>query len=438
MLLNLQRYNFQLQFVTGKDNVLADAISRAPEELTTDSFNYRKENIYRVFGEVEDIHLRDFLSVSDDRINQIIEHTAIDQALQTVISYIRQGWPDRIAAVPAQVKPYFKHRHELSSQSGLVFRGDRIVIPSSLHRIMIEKLHATHSGIESTLRLARQNIFWPGMNRQIKDNVQECTICAKFGASQPTPTMKSHAVPIHPFQLVSMDVFFQEYRGKQRKFLVTVDHYSDYFELDILDDLTPASVIKVCKRNFACHGTPQLLITDNATNFVCEEMNEFAKAWGFKHSTSAPYHQQGNGKAEASVKIAKRLIKKAKESGQDLWFVLQQWRNIPNNIGSSPASRLFSRSIRCGVPIPVTNLMQRVVENVPESIVKNRQKVKYYYDRHSKQLPSLEIGSPVYVQLRPLLRTTPFCRNRIKRPAGTSQTSKHRISKEFALKTWIE
>ncbi|XP_055522780.1 uncharacterized protein K02A2.6-like [Wyeomyia smithii] len=147
------------------------------------------------------------------------------------------------------------------------------------------------------------------------------------------------------------------YQGKQRKFLVTVDHYSDYFEIDILKDLTPSSVIQACKRNFACHGTPQRVISDNGSNFVNEEMVHFSKQWDFKHSTSAPYHQLANGKAEAVVKIAKHLIKKTAESGQDLWLALQLWRNTPNNIGGSPASRLFFRGTRCAIPMPGTNLV---------------------------------------------------------------------------------
>ncbi|KXJ76101.1 hypothetical protein RP20_CCG010353 [Aedes albopictus] len=165
--------------------------------------------------------------------------------------------------------------------------------------------------------------------------------------------------------------------------------------------MTPSSVIEVCKRHFSCHGTPQLVVTDNGSNFVNEQMKIFAKSWGFKHSTSAPYHQQSNGKAEAAVKIAKDLLQKSQESGQDFWYMLQHWRNTPNKIGSSPASRLLSRSIRCGIPIPATNLIPKVVQSVPESILRNRRKIEYQYDKRSRELPQIEIGSPVYVQLRP-------------------------------------
>lgn len=128
-------------------------------------------------------------------------------------------------------------------------------------------------------------------------------MCAKVASSQSSPTMKTHAIPIYPWQLVSMDVVFTEFQGKHHKFLVNVDHYSDYFELDLLKDLILSTVIEISKRNFTRHGTPQLLITDNGTNLSNDEMTVFVKKWGFKHSNSAPYHQQANGKAEAAVKI---------------------------------------------------------------------------------------------------------------------------------------
>lgn len=401
MLLNLQRYSLEIQFVTGKENIVADAISRAPYDDVSASAEFQKLNIFKVFRELEDLNLSSYLRVSDDCLGNIIEATSEDPALVKVIDYICNGWPNSIERVPAMAKVYFKYRSELSTQDGLVFRNDRIVIPSSLQRSMVDKVHTSHNGIESTLRLARENLFWPSMSSQIVDVVKECAVCAKFASSQAKPPMQSTAVPVYPFQIVSMDVFFAEYAGKRRNFLVTVDHYSDYIEVDILKDLSASCLVKTCQINFARHGVPQLVISDNGTNFINHEMKEMAKSWNFQHSTSAPHHQQANGKAEAAVKIVKRLIQKAEETGQSFWYVLLHWRNIPNNIGSSPASRLFSRSTRCGVPAAAEKYCPKVVRNVPEDILENKRRMKYYYDRKSRALPTVETGSPVYVQLQP-------------------------------------
>ncbi|XP_053685886.1 uncharacterized protein K02A2.6-like [Sabethes cyaneus] len=166
-------------------------------------------------------------------------------------------------------------------------------------------------------------------------------------------------------------------------------------------DLTPESVIKVCKINFARHGVPQRVICDNGTNFVNQKMSTFAREWDFELVTSAPHHQQANGKSEAAVKIAKRLLKKANDSGTDFWYTLLHWRNIPNKIGSSPAARFLSRSTRYGVPTPAVKLFPRVVKDVPAAIEKNRKLFKYHYDKTARVLPELQTGSPVFVQLHP-------------------------------------
>ncbi|XP_065080058.1 uncharacterized protein K02A2.6-like [Ochlerotatus camptorhynchus] len=401
MLLNLQRYNLVIEFVTGKENVVADALSRAPFDDKAVKDEYNKMHIYKVFDDVEGLELTKFLNISDSCLNEIMDETVRDPCMQSIITFVQQGWPGTADKVPDGLRVYFGYRDEISVQDGIVFRHDRILVPHALRREMIEKCHVSHNGSEATLKLARANLFWPGMSSQIKDVVKGCPVCAKFASSQPNPPMMSHQIPLYPFQLISMDVFFSEFRGRNQKFLVTVDHYSDFFEVDILKDLTPESVIAACSRNFARHGKPQTLLTDNGTNFLNQKMRKFATEWDIKHITSAPHHQQANGKSEAAVKIAKRLLKKSEETGTDFWYALLHWRNIPNKIGSSPAARLFSRSTRCGIPTSGANLMPKVVEHVPEAIEENRRKIKLNYDRKTRNLPDLQTGSPVYVQMNP-------------------------------------
>ncbi|XP_055619559.1 uncharacterized protein K02A2.6-like [Toxorhynchites rutilus septentrionalis] len=399
MLLNLQRYRLYIEFVTGKDNVVADALSRAPFNDKGLKDEYKKLNIYKIFHDIEEVELSRYLHISDSCLDEINAETKHDSTLQLVIGYIQNGWPKSSDQVLDAVKVYFNHRSELCFQNGIVFRGDRILVPHKIRRKLIDKCHTSHNGIEATLKLARANLFWPGMSSQIKDVVKQSNVCAKFASSQVNPPMLSHRIPVYPFQLVSMDVFFGKYLGRDRKFLVTVDHYSDFFELDILKDMTPESVINTCSKNFARHGKPQLILTDNGSNFVNKKMAKFTSDWGIEHTTSAPHHQQANGKSEAAVKIAKRLLKKTEETGEDLWYALLHLRNIPNKVGSSPAARLFSRATRCGVPSSGANLFPKVVENVPEAIKDNRRKTKWQYDKKTRHLPTFQVGSPVFVQL---------------------------------------
>ena len=71
---------------------------------------------------------------------------------------------------------------------------------------------------------------------------------------------------------------------------------------------------------------------------------QFATQWGFSHVTSSPYHSQGNGKAEATVKIAKGMLKKVNQDNLDMSLAILAWRNTPTEGGRySPAQKLQSR-----------------------------------------------------------------------------------------------
>jgi transposase InsO family protein len=78
--------------------------------------------------------------------------------------------------------------------------------------------------------------------------------------------------------------------------LVTMDHYFDFIEVDFLKSTTANIVVECCKRNFAGHGIPKVVVTDNGAQFISAEFANFASKWEFSHTTSSPYHQQANGK----------------------------------------------------------------------------------------------------------------------------------------------
>ena len=154
------------------------------------------------------------------------------------------------------------------------------------------------------------------------------------------------------------------------------------------------------KSHFARHGVPDKVITDNGPQFIAHDYETFARDWEFDHITSSPYHSQSNGKAEATVKIAKKIIKKTKSSGQDLYLGILDWRNTPSDSGthSSPVQKLMSRRTNTLLPTPEGLLYPQVVHGVSEEIKHRKQKAKLHYDKGTKPLPELEIGQQVRIQ----------------------------------------
>lgn len=52
------------------------------------------------------------------------------------------------ATLLEQLTPYFSYRDELVVHDGLIFKGERVIIPISLRRYMKEKIHSSHLGME--------------------------------------------------------------------------------------------------------------------------------------------------------------------------------------------------------------------------------------------------------------------------------------------------
>ena len=97
--------------------------------------------------------------------------------------------------------PFFSVRDELTIQlqDGLIFRGQREVVPQSLRPLEKTKLHSSHMGIDARLRRARESVFWPGFSAEIKQMIETCETCRKFETSPPKEPLASHDVPLRPW-----------------------------------------------------------------------------------------------------------------------------------------------------------------------------------------------------------------------------------------------
>jgi hypothetical protein len=179
--------------------------------------------------------------------------------LQKVKVVITQGWPEEKNQLPAELTPYYSFRDELSVQDGLIFKGERVVVPMSLRSNMKMAIHSTHTGIEGCLKRAQECMFWPGMNAEIRQYISTCETCQSFQPAQQKETLMSSEIPSRQWETVGVDLF--EYHGKD--YLVTVDYYSNFFELDHLKSTKSPYVVKKLQCHFARYGIPTTVHSDN-------------------------------------------------------------------------------------------------------------------------------------------------------------------------------
>ena len=93
------------------------------------------------------------------------------------MTVILQGWSEDKSSVPALALPFYNQQGGLTAQNGIIFRGERVVIPAKLHEKMKQKVHSSHIGTEACLRRVWKCIFWPGMSAEMKHLVESCMTC---------------------------------------------------------------------------------------------------------------------------------------------------------------------------------------------------------------------------------------------------------------------
>lgn len=224
-----------------------------------------------------------------------------------------------------------------------------------------------------------------------------CSTCAQYGRSSPQEPMKSLPIATGPWQIVSQDFCELE---KQR-YLVTACHFSDWIEVDKLEDTLSPTAIEKTKVHFVKHGVPAICHTDNEPHFISKDYRKFPVEYGFTHTTSPLYHPKGKGRAEAAVKVAESNLKKA----DDFHSAMLIYKKTPSpDHTSSPAQRMLLRRTRTTLPttdqlLTPTMLNCRIVE---EEISKKRRNSKTYHDKSaSVEQGQLIIGTYAYAKPPP-------------------------------------
>ncbi|KAL5473802.1 hypothetical protein EMCRGX_G028358 [Ephydatia muelleri] len=389
MLLRLQKYDFILSYKPRKEMYIADTLSRA---YTTDTTVGEMETEL-----AEAVHLVvSNVPASSKRMREIREATAKDTVLLALRNMIRDGWPDSRSAVASDLQQYWNFREELSEASGILWKGEKVIVPKALRQDMLQKIHAGHMGITKCTQRAKEVIFWPGMSQEIANIVQKCQTCREFQASNAKEPMFQEQVPHGPWEMIASDLF--HFNGAD--YLLIVDYYSKFIEFSRLSDTLSKTIITHTKSIFARHGIPQkkngVLTTSQLVLYTRNRMDSQRDL-----CTLTFYLANSSVQELVLVQIIKRMLKKSLATGQDVYLNLLELRNTSIGELGSPAQLLMSRRLQTSLPVKPAQLEPKVInpEHVKSILEKNSRQQKKYYDKGSKSLAPLHIGDSVYIQL---------------------------------------
>lgn len=233
----IETFPYVIKYKKGKDNVVADALSRRHVLLTTlDS---------KVLG----------------------------------FTYIKELYEDDI-----DFGATYKHCVQKGSLDkfylfeGFLFRIDKVCIPRcSLRMLLLEEAHKGglmgHLGRDKTYHMLHTHFFWPHMLKDVERLVKKCLECLKAKSRvKPHGLYTPLPIPIAAWEDISMDFIIGLPRTKKGRdsIFVVVDRFSKMAHFIACHKIDDASNVAnlFFREIIQLHGVPKTIVSDRDVKFL--------------------------------------------------------------------------------------------------------------------------------------------------------------------------
>lgn len=178
-LTKLMGFTYEIHYKPGKENLVADALSRIPADSTTTCFSALSSPSSSLISQLQDFFLH------NPEGQKLVSKVTADSTMQQNFTY----------------------------KAGLIYFKDRLFVPkeSNLLLPVLEEFHASpmggHSGIKATLARISAVFYWPGMHSDVKLHVNKCTTCQynKYSTHSPYGLLQPLPIPNQVWEDISMD-----------------------------------------------------------------------------------------------------------------------------------------------------------------------------------------------------------------------------------------
>ncbi|KAF7832987.1 Transposon Ty3-G Gag-Pol polyprotein [Senna tora] len=188
----IETFPYVIQYKQGKENVVADALSRRFALISTLSAKFLG------FEHLKELYMNDpdFGNVFGE-----CENRPVDK--------------------------FYRH-------DGYLFRENKLCVPKcSMHELLVRESHGGglmgHFGVLKTLDMLKEHFFWPHMKRDVEKLCSKCISCRKAKSKvKPHGLYMPLPVPTHPWTYVTMEFILglPKIRNGRDSIFVVVDRFS--------------------------------------------------------------------------------------------------------------------------------------------------------------------------------------------------------------------
>ncbi|KAK1602548.1 hypothetical protein QYE76_037397 [Lolium multiflorum] len=274
----IESFPYIIKHKKGKDNIVADALSRKNMLLTQ-------------------------LDVKIPGLEILCDLYATDHDFAE---------PYRLCALGKAWEKY--HIHD-----GFLFRANKLCVPESSVRFVIsQESHAGglmgHFGREKTLLMLADHFYWPKMRRDVDRYVKRCITCNKSKSKlKPHGLYTPLPAPTTPWEDISMDFVLGLPRTKRGhdSIFVVVDRFSKMSHFIACHKSDDASHIAnlFFREIVRLHGVPKTIVSDRDVKFMSYFWKTLWRKLGTKLLFSTTCHPQTDGQTEVVNRTLSQLLR---------------------------------------------------------------------------------------------------------------------------------
>jgi hypothetical protein len=369
----LAQFDFVVQYRAGKDNYVADALSRRPDHQ---------------------------ISIVESSVNMV-------DTLQEEIKAAYQKDKEAKAILDKGAHPKYVVR------DGLIYCGNRLYIPNDTGirtKILVE-CHDTpvsgHLGEWKTLAKVARHCYWPNMRATVQEYLRSCDSCQRNKATHQLPQglLQALEIPNTRWDTVTMDLITQLPRTSSGNdaIVVLVDKFSKMVHyVATTTTVTAEKLAEIFLNNVVkYHGIPKNLVSDRDPRFTSKFWQCLFKALGTKLKMSTAYHPQTDGQTERANRTLEEMLRHYTDVRQKDWDAhlaaaeIAVNNSIQTSTGFTPYYLNYGQHPRFDMDMAlpsVTNesvaqLLQQLHKDIDEAgknIVDARDKQVHYANQHRR------------------------------------------------------
>ena len=296
-LMELEEYDYEIEHIPGKNNVVADSLSRSGTS-----------------SEPPASRLEEFVNaVSDEFKEQLRTAQAEDIVVQRAIGdlsafgHVKAGRLKRVSK-------------QLRMEGDILTKSGRPVIPSSMHDYVVNEFHRvgnvkSHFGVEKTYDILRARFYWPNMFATVQNLLSTCKICqqCKSDPKQPKAPLVPLITPSRPMEFISTDIAYMEADDEGFRYILLIGCvFSKFVNAVPLKTQTAEDIVGAVNKDWIhFHGAPRYALSDKGSNFDGTTFTDVCKSLQIEKRRTSGYHAQGNGFAERSIRNVREILRTA-------------------------------------------------------------------------------------------------------------------------------